>query len=687
MTAIVGRRDDTRVPGDPPYERGLTHLPALDGLRGIAVLAVLAFHLQWGWADAGFLGVSVFFTLSGFLITSLVLHEHSSYGRIDLRAFWRRRWRRLMPAAFVTLGGVALIGVLAATQTASGLVNGWKSPGLGGDLFSSLTYVANWHFVFTETSYADLFTSPSPLQHFWSLAIEEQYYLLFPIAAWAVTRRTRKPRRALGLLAGGIAAASTVAMVLTYRSGNTDLAYLGTHTRAAELAIGTLVAVLVAPGRRRVVTADAQTASSYRPGRLDALAAAAVSRRGQIALVVLAVLSVGLLATLWTTVDQSSSRLYEGGFALHAIATAGLIVAATTPGPVARALSVRPLRAVGLVSYGLYLYHWPVFLWVDANLDASSAARTATKLTVTAALATASYALVERPVRFSLRAQRTFGRLAPVGAAVVLVVALSLPAGSSPRPAQALVDGEVDVAATLETIGSLDVSIETAAAASDSPETVERVVLLGDSLMGWGYEWFEARLAEHGVTSVYAGGPGTGPLSPQGGWASQLELLVESFDPQVIVIEACCSYARTPDPSTFEHAPEPYTDADGNVVEAGDERLYDLWGREVRNILDVATSGGAKVLMVKHPPMATNGFYGPIEEHAARLNEQQLAIADELGIGVIDWFAVLAPSGEFAWELPDDSGTLRPVRWHDGVHLESWGNELLARSLIDVVAS
>ena len=155
----------------------LTHLPALDGIRGLAVLAVFAFHAGFGWAPGGFLGVSVFFTLSGYLITRLLLDDGWTHDHIDLLRFWARRVRRLLPAALVT---IAFVMVLSATvlRVQPGVVR--------GDALAALAYVANWRFLFTGQSYTALFAAPSPLLHFWSLAIEEQFYLVYPLVCLGV---------------------------------------------------------------------------------------------------------------------------------------------------------------------------------------------------------------------------------------------------------------------------------------------------------------------------------------------------------------------------------------------------------------------------------------------------------------------------------------------------------------------
>ncbi|HRE01990.1 MAG TPA: acyltransferase, partial [Ilumatobacteraceae bacterium] len=234
---------------------GLAYLPGLDGLRALAVAAVVAFHFGAGWATGGFLGVSLFFTLSGFLITRVLLAERSADGHVRLRGFWGRRIRRLTPAAMVCLAGVL---VVMAVRGDAG-----HARQVGHDVLASAFNVANWHFVSSSVSYGDLFSGwRSPVLHFWSLAIEEQFYVLFPVlfvvvARWhdrldrrgldrrGLDRRGRRWRSAPAVVAVTVVGAILASVVASWLTADGDLVYFGTHTRAGELLIGVLLALAV----------------------------------------------------------------------------------------------------------------------------------------------------------------------------------------------------------------------------------------------------------------------------------------------------------------------------------------------------------------------------------------------------------------------------------------------------------
>jgi len=391
-----------------PTRGRMAYLPGLDGLRGLAVIGVLAFHAGFERMVGGYLGVSTFFTLSGFLITSLLLQEFRREGGVALRPFWTRRVRRLWPASLAVLAAVMLLFapfIATADQRAT----------MRGDVLSSLFEVANWHFIFQGKSYADLFVSPSPVLHFWSLAIEEQFYLVFPLLLIGLWRWCRGRHVWLGVALAGLAVCSMLEPVIFAMSD--DRIYFGTDTRAAELLLGGVLAVVLASDRLRVRIIA-------RPGI-----------RRSVAVVGAAALALQLW--WWWSLPQTTSWLYRGGFGLYALLSCAVITAAALPtGPTRWVLSLSALRWVGMRSFGIYVIHWPIFLavrqtWPELDRWVS----TAIAVGVTFGLAVVSYRYIERPVRM----QRWPARGQGVGPAVLgvgLVAALAflpLPVDASER--------------------------------------------------------------------------------------------------------------------------------------------------------------------------------------------------------------------------------------------------------------
>ena len=347
----------------------LAHQPALDGIRALAVIAVMLFHAGLGWTHAGFLGVDVFLVLSGFLITLLLLREISSTRRIDVRAFWLRRARRLLPALVLVLIAVACFGAFVATDE--------EALGLRGDLFGSLFYVQNWRLVLSGQPYFAQFGSPSPLRHMWSLAIEEQWYLVWPLAFLGIVRVTRGRTRVIAAVIAALALTSAALMMLLYTPGGDALRiYYGTDTRAQALLLGALLAVGF----------SVRTTEWTRAWRL------AFQTAGVAGLVFVAGV-VGTKSETWP-------RLYRGGFTLIAIASGAIIAGAMVRGPLRRVLSLPPLPAIGRISYGLYLWHWPIYVWLSPDRTGRSGnTLLALRLALTLVVAIASYVLVELPIR------------------------------------------------------------------------------------------------------------------------------------------------------------------------------------------------------------------------------------------------------------------------------------------------
>ncbi|HVQ91779.1 MAG TPA: acyltransferase family protein [Mycobacteriales bacterium] len=388
----------------------LRYQPGLDGVRGLAVLAVLLYHARISWARGGFLGVDVFFVLSGFLITRLLLAEWRRWGSIDLRRFWLRRARRLLPALFLVLLAVALY--------ASVLASAGQLATIRGDALATLGYVANWRFVFAEQSYFAQYDEPSPLRHMWSLGIEEQFYLLFPLLLIGLLAlRARRP--ALATIFGlGALGSAALAAALYHPGADPSRVYYGTDTRLQALLIGAAAGALF---RDRRAAAGAYLSIGGRDVPLPG--------RRSFGLLGLA----GLLVLLGTARD-TAGWLYRGGFLLVALVAVAVVVAAATTGSAtARVLSVEPLRRLGLISYGLYLWHWPVYVVLTpSRAGFDGAGLVLLRLAVSVALATASYQLVERPVRAGALGRRwSPGRLRPAAAGSLVVVLAAVLAGTA----------------------------------------------------------------------------------------------------------------------------------------------------------------------------------------------------------------------------------------------------------------
>ncbi|HEV2360380.1 MAG TPA: acyltransferase [Acidimicrobiales bacterium] len=365
-------------------------MPALDGLRGLAVFGVLLFHAQH--LKGGWLGVDLFFVLSGFLITSLLLTERqASGGRINLVAFWGRRARRLFPALLLLILGVGLYALFVATP--------FDLSNIRSDGLFTVFYAANWHSVGSGQDYFQLYLNPSPFQHTWSLAIEEQFYVVWPLVIVFATKIRRASARSIAYLAGGMAAISVVLMIVLSESGfSTDRLYYGTDTRASSLLFGATLAAW------RMSTAHSANRANAANGAANGAGRAARSPRtsGWAALQIAGLYAFAGLMAAWFLLDGQSSFVYRGGLALCGLAAAIVVAAASTQrlGPIGRLLSWRPLRGLGLISYGVYLYHWPIFLVVSQSRTGLSGwPLFVLQFAATLAAAIPSYYLVERPIR------------------------------------------------------------------------------------------------------------------------------------------------------------------------------------------------------------------------------------------------------------------------------------------------
>ncbi|MDM5156940.1 acyltransferase family protein [Bacillus sp. DX1.1] len=354
-----------------PIKKNSRYMVGLDSLRGLAILGVILYHINFNWMPGGFLGVTVFFVLSGYLITDILAAEWIQSEKIDLKKFWLSRAKRLLPGMLVML-----IVVLAwITIFHSSLLGKMR-----GDSLAALLYFSNWWYIYHKVSYFDSFSQLSPLNHFWSLAVEEQFYVIWPFMISLAFRYIKKQSRIiLFILLGAIA--SALAMGILYEPGaDPSRIYYGTDTRAFSLLIGAALA-FIWPSRRlahRILP----------PARL------VLDIIGGIALIV-------ILIMFWKT-NQYDPFLYRGGMVLLSVATALLVANLAHPtSRIAKVLNFRPLRWMGVRSYGIYLWHYPIITLTSPQVSTGEfqLTRAILQFVLIIFVAQISWKFIENPIR------------------------------------------------------------------------------------------------------------------------------------------------------------------------------------------------------------------------------------------------------------------------------------------------
>jgi len=647
---------DAQAPGRgrPGGSPRLRHEPALDGLRGLAVAAVVAFHLDR--LGGGFLGVDLFFVLSGYLITSLLLAEHAASGAIGLGRFWARRARRLLPALFLV---VAVVALLIATLTPPG-----ERPGFRGDALATLGYVANWHALADEGGYWDMFAQPSPLDHMWSLAIEEQFYVAWPLAVLALVALARRRGWAVTSAVAGAsvvgAAASFLVLATTYDPLDTSRAYYGTDARVGPTLLGAALAAVSSRRGRLARDGDAATAGVGRSPALASLTPGVAAS----AVAALAV-AVGAVASL----DGTGPGYYRGGLVVFSLAAVALIhvVSAGGGGPVGRVLRLRPLTALGMISYGVYLWHWPVIVYLTPErVGLDGWALDGLCVGVTLAASIASFVLLEQPVR-----RGAFrGRVAPLalagGVAVAVLAVVVATAGVARVPGTDVVMG----AAPGEGVEIYPDHI---------PPGAPRVLLVGDS--GPTYLGPELAVAaeEAGAVVASSSQPFCNVLEPEGTtrWADgSIEgdgepchdtrqgvwtRLVEEFRPDVVVYYLAAGGGAAEVLMDGGWVRECDPDYDSYLVDA------------LRGEADLLGAGGATVVFATTPagPFTMGGPH-VVEALDCRRATFDAVAAARPGTEVVDMAAVVAAAQAHGAE----------DMFRDPVHLSEYGAERVAAWLV-----
>jgi peptidoglycan/LPS O-acetylase OafA/YrhL len=632
-----------RTPRTAPGPRAeLPRVGAFDGLRAVALLAVLAFHQGFDLARGGFLGLSSFFTLSGFLVATIALAEWAQDGQLALGRFWDRRARRILPALLLTVAAVVALQVTLRVGA---------GPRYRGDVLAALGQVLNWRYVLDGAGFARVLTDPSPVQHLWSLSLLVQLTVLLPLLFVGLMKLTRARWRAAGAGFALLAVASFAAAWYTAgRSGNDGAAYFGTHTRAGELLVGVVLAYAVLSPRMRRVVGSPLGAAALRFGTPAALVA---------------------LLWLWSTTGLYSPNLFGGITAVNAVLTAWVIFAVTLPGRASDALGSPPLRWVGLVSYAAYLVHWPLFLLLDEDrLGFGGPLLFVVRVAATLAAAAAVTYGLERPLR---RARLPRPGLAMALGLVVLVVgaaAFALPQ-QPPRGVSLAIDegngaGELDVVAP-------------------AGGEAASIAVVGDSLAGSLTPGFEAWNADHpdqGVrvaTHVAADCPlsGPGPVRLAGetvgedttciGFGPRLPHLLDAADPDVIVVV----------PGAGDLGER---EIDRQWVHAGDP-VYDTWLRQhLDDLADTLSEAGVPVVWATTPHVrlapAGEGDWTSVDANdparVDRLNEIVRQVASgrrDMSVVDLGAWAQRLPRGEFASgqrvdgrDLTED-GAVRAAEW------------------------
>jgi peptidoglycan/LPS O-acetylase OafA/YrhL len=618
--------------------------PHLDGLRAVAVYLVVLFHAGSSQFSGGYIGVDVFFVLSGFLVTQLLLRDITARGSIQFGRFYSRRFRRLLPAAFVVLIVTAVVfTAIAAPADVVSAVGSFKS---------AFLYVTNWYFIHSSTGYFGADISQNPVLHFWSLAVEEQFYLVWPLALggiFFVTRRMERDRqlRAITTIVGAGAVASVV-WALALRGSNPNRAYYGTDARAYELLAGALIAL---------VPAFVSTAQRLRRSTRVASVASVVA--------------VVVLATSWFHLDA-----IERGVAVTLVTFVLIVSLEAAEGGIAqRVLSTGPMVYLGKISYGTYLWHWIVILVILKKFEISTSATIGIACLVATALAALSFELLEHPVRLSQPLDRHRGLVIATGLTVSIVSALVfIPRIVDPTHAEAPVlqgataTGFAPVPPDLDWRHASDGAPpfteclgESADACTLVRGTGKRVLLLGDSHAWMLIPAFEAIARKENLTlsvSVRGGCPWQRdlyvfPITAGGKTARTQDCKAQKDDTYSRVIPAL-----HPDLVVVmvvahdDNRLTPFLGPDGKVMKNGSPEFFRWIQTTTKRSLAALRANGRNVLMIEPVPIAPSDPLTCLSK--AKVLEQCSYVADRKPGLLEHLYRQLADRDDRAWSVDLD---------------------------------
>ncbi|WP_207549141.1 acyltransferase family protein [Mycolicibacterium peregrinum] len=665
--ATTGGHDVTAAPVRAASRRRRASIrrdiPALDGIRAIAVALVLAGHGGVPGVAGGFIGVDVFFVLSGFLITSLLLDEFRRTERIDLKGFWIRRAKRLLPAIVLMTLAVVIARPLFPSEAVTSLRE---------DAVGAFFWMANWVFVAADTDYFSQGATPSPLQHTWSLAVEEQYYLLWPLlvlaAALLVRRRSTGAVRAVVFVLSvlGMAGSAAAAIWMSGDTGELNRVYFGTDTRAQALLIGAAAAALLVRDWSALTVSGTLIRTRWR--RWVAWT--------------LPVIGIAVLALAAHLATGSADEFHHG--LLIAVAVGAVLVVAPVAldqdGYVARALAWFPLVTLGVISYGVYLWHWPIFLILNGERTGLSGwSLLALRCAVTIAVSWVSWWAIEQPVRHWRPQHVPMLRLAAATVATAAVVTMTfVPVGVPTRPA----GPDVMAAAASEQ----DIGAERAVPVGPPPALppgTQTVAVFGDSVAWTLMRYLPATPGFHfsDYTTIGCGIARGGPYRSAGetlnqkpecdSWPERWAQRIAHDRPQTVLLMI----------GRWEVVDRTWK---GRWTHVGND-AYDAYLKgELQRALDILSSTGARVVVTTAPynrrGERSDGTLYP-EDQPGRVQAWNTMLRNVVGqrpnVSVLDFNAKLNPDGKYTAKI--DGVRMRS----DGVHPTSEAVQWLTPWLLD----